>query len=370
MATINPASDRTAQKRYCLTAGNGSSNCCSGPVGPPGPSGAGGPTGAPGTVNILGNLWDILYSDGASGASASSFFTYDVVNDRLAAGQGAAGLKKLQSSTSQIAIGTGAGAQQTTSSVIAIGTNAGYAQYGLEAIAIGYNAGYFQSTNADRAISIGAYAGQSQTASSIILNAAGAIGATSDFGRAGFFVNPIRAISTTTLNPICYDISSNEILYNTVITPFTGYVAGVFEVTSDPTVTDPNILSITYDTLAISTGGLALPSPSTNIVLPVVGLYEITSVLQCSAASTTTISAWHFLFDGSTTTRTSARKVTVTPGEFTTLTVTSMVQTVAITNYVGLQVYSPNTVTLETTTVGISSDPTIPAVITTVKRVG
>ena len=228
-----------------------------------------------------------------------------------------------------------------------------------------------QSTNADRAIAIGAYAGQSQTASSIILNAAGAIGATTDGGVAGFFVNPIRAISGATLNPICYDISRNEIVYNTAaITPFTGYVAGVFEATSDPVVS-AGVLSITYDTLSISTGGLALASPSTNIVLPVVGIYEITSILQCTTASSTpvTISAWHFLFDGSLT-QTTARTVTLTAGVDVTLTITSMVQTLAITNYVGLQAYSLGTVTLNTSTVGISPSTVNPAVITTIKRVG
>jgi hypothetical protein len=289
----------------------------------------------------------------------------------LGVGQGVAGIAKVQASTSQIAIGSGAGALQSTSGVVAIGNNAGYSQSGLEGIAIGYNAGYYQSNNADRAIAIGAYAGQSQTASSIILNAAGAIGATTDSGVAGFFVKPIRAISTTTLNPVCYNILTNEVVYNTAAVPlFTGYVAGVFEATSDFAVTS-SVSSITYDTLIISTGGLALGSPSTNIVLPVVGIYEITSILQCSTAgSPTTISAWHFLYNGSTTTETSSRTVTVTSGEVTILTITSMVQTVNVTDYVGLQVYTPANATIDTTTVGSTPNTTNPAVITTIKRVG
>lgn len=371
--SFNPASDRTARRRYCLTEGQGKNSCCDGPQGPPGPSGAAGPagpSGPPGTLDISGALWQILYSNGASGVSASPFFTYDILNDRLAAGQGTAGLKKTQTSINQIAIGTGAGASQSSPRVIAIGANAGFTQSGLEAIAIGYNAGYVQSTNADRAIAIGSYAGQSQTASSIILNASGAIGATTDLGRRGFFVNPIRAVSTTTFKPIYYDISTNEIIYNTAtMSPFPGYVAGVFEVTSDPTVS-AGVLSIIYNTASVATGGLALASPSTNIILPVVGIYEITSILQCSTSSTTTISAWHLLTKGSIATQTPARTVTVPSGEFTILTIISMVQTVATTNYFGLQVYSPGTVTLETGSVGTSPDPTNPAVITTVKLVG
>jgi hypothetical protein len=295
------------------------------------------------------------------------------VNDRLAVGQGVAGVPKVQTSSSQIAIGNAAGANQSTSGVIALGNNAGYTQQGVDAIAIGYNAGYFQSTNADRAIAIGAYAGQSQSASSIILNAAGAIGATTDGGVAGFFVNPIRASGTTYLYPMSYDISKSEIVYNTSSNYplFKGYVAGVFEVkTSDPIVSS-TVSAVTYDTLTNSTGGLALSSPSTQIVLPTVGLYEFISVLQCSTSGSlpTTVSAWHTL-NGSTLT--TARTVTVTSGVSTNLTVTSIIKTALVSDYVQLQVYCPggSGANLETFTVGSSPNPTNSAVVTTVKLVG
>ena len=373
MPNINPASDLTARKRYCLTEGQGVSNCCSGPVGPPGPSGAPGATGLPGTLTIDAPIYEILFSDGASGASASPFLIYNIVNDRLAVGQGVAGVPKVQTSSSQIAIGNAAGANQSTSGVIALGNNAGYTQQGVDAIAIGYNAGYFQSTNADRAIAIGAYAGQSQSASSIILNAAGAIGATTDGGVAGFFVNPIRASGTTYLYPMSYDISKSEIVYNTSSNYplFKGYVAGVFEVkTSDPIVSS-TVSAVTYDTLTNSTGGLALSSPSTQIVLPTVGLYEFISVLQCSTSGSlpTTVSAWHTL-NGSTLT--TARTVTVTSGVSTNLTVTSIIKTALVSDYVQLQVYCPggSGANLETFTVGSSPNPTNSAVVTTVKLVG
>jgi hypothetical protein len=61
-------------------------------------------------------------------------------------------------------------------------------------IAIGAGAGAIQ--DADNAIAIGTAAGQSQTASSIILNARGGVGATSDYGSAGFFVSPVAAVAT------------------------------------------------------------------------------------------------------------------------------------------------------------------------------
>jgi hypothetical protein len=374
MPNINPASDLTSRKRYCLTEGQGVSNCCSGPVGPPGPSGAAGPpgvTGLPGTLTIDAPIYEILFSDGASGASASPFLIYNIVSDRLAVGQGVAGLPKVQSSTSQIAIGNAAGANQSTSGVIAIGNNAGYTQQGLDAIAIGYNAGYFQSNNADRAIAIGAYAGQSQSASSIILNAAGTIGATTDGGVAGFFVNPIRAVNSTVLNPICYDISKSEIVYNTASNYplFKGYVAGVFEVNGSDPVVSSTVSAVTYDTLTNSTGGLTPPSPSTTrIVLPKVGLYEFISVLQCTTpGSPTTVSAWHTL-NGSTFT--TARTVSVTSGVYTILTVSTIIETALVTDYVELQVYSPGGATLTTFTVGSSPSITNSAVVTTVKLVG
>jgi hypothetical protein len=354
-----------------LTEGQGVSNCCSGPVGPAGPSGAPGPSGPPGTFIINAPTYEIIFSDGASGASASPYLIYNTVQDRLGVGQGVAGVAKVQSSTSQIAIGNGAGAQQSTSGVIAIGNNAGYSQSGLDAIAIGYNAGYFQSNTATSAIAIGSYAGQSQTAASIILNAKGSIGATTDGGAAGFFVNPVRGAGVTYLYPMCYDVSRSEILYNTSTNYplFKGYVSGVFEAIDPSIPVSSTVSAVTYDTLTVSTGGLALGSPSSHIVLPVVGIYEITSILQCSTGGSlpTTISAWHIV-NGSTLT--TARRVTVSSGVSTILTVTTMIQTANITDYVSLQIYSPGTASLNTTTVGSSPNPTIAAVVTTVKLVG
>ena len=110
-----------------------------------------------------------------------------------------------------IAIGVGAGATQTGAHAIAIGQGAGGFQQGADCIAIGAQAGVTQT--GDRAIYIGAGAGSNQGAGSIILNALGAAGATTDNGVGGFFVTPVNRTTQDT-NYVVYNPSTKELVCN------------------------------------------------------------------------------------------------------------------------------------------------------------
>jgi hypothetical protein len=357
MPTINPASDRTSQKRYCLTAGNGSSNCCSGPVGPPGPTG---------TPVIPGSLWNILYNDGAASIAASPLFAYNIASDNLAFGEGTPGVAKNQLTTHTIAIGSGAGATQANNNV-----------------AIGYKAGYLQS--AGSSIAIGAYAGVTQTASSIILNAGGLAGATMDGGITGFFVSPVRSVDISAnaagYYPISYKSDTRELVYNPV-GAFKGYVAGVIECNPGPgatssSVTVTNIATpVTYLAVSQQVGGITFTTGTTGqagIILPVTGLYEVTSILQCDVSgSPTNVTAWHS--QNGVAPPTGARTVSVSSAGTSILTTSHMFRTVAPNEYVQLMITTSGTgATAQLTSLtraygGITT--TDPAVMTTVKLVG
>jgi len=274
-------------------------------------------------------------------------------------------------------VGAGAGAQQTGASVIAIGTNAGYGQSAEYAIAIGYGAGYSQSNTAQQAVAIGSYAGHSQTSSSIMLNASGTQGATTDYGIAGFFVNPIRAINTGNLPSMCYNAATSEVVCSTA-PPFKGYAAGIFDNRATNTITVTTTAGTpTYDTIGPHTG-ITLASPATHIQLGSYGIYEVSSTIQCSATAGATtnayISGWHQLdaitapTDGSLF----ARTVTVGATGSALLTVTNMLNYATGPGHVSLVLVAEHSNAV-VTTINVGSSPTnpiIPGVVTSIKLVG
>lgn len=110
-----------------------------------------------------------------------------------------------------IAIGMSAGTGTQGDYAVAIGSGAGNIDQGLRAVAIGATAGVDQG---DYAISIGNNAGYpSAVANSIAINASGF---TLDAPAAGFYVNPIRA-STTSARPIVYDTTTKELKYTSTL---------------------------------------------------------------------------------------------------------------------------------------------------------
>lgn len=127
----------------------------------------------------------------------------------IALGQNAGG-DGLQGSES-IAIGMSAGAYTQGNYAVAIGSGAGNIGQGDRAIAIGATAGVDQG---DYAISIGNGAGYpTAVAQSIAINASGF---PLDAPAAGFYVNPIRA-STTSARPIVYDTTTKELKYTSTL---------------------------------------------------------------------------------------------------------------------------------------------------------
>ena len=118
-----------------------------------------------------------------------------------------------------IAMGQFAGGNNQSHDAIAIGSSAGYNQQGINAIAIGNGAG--QQSQGANAISIGHFppgagnsvstAGQfQQSANSIVLNASGNT-LNGSLGASRFYVDPIRAHSTT--NTLYYDATTKEVTY-------------------------------------------------------------------------------------------------------------------------------------------------------------
>lgn len=133
----------------------------------------------------------------------------------------------LRTSELAIALGAGAGSGTQGAEAIAIGMSAGTGTQGDYAVAIGSGAGNIDQGN--RAIAIGATAGVDQGDYAISIgNAAGypsavtgsiainASGFTLDAPAAGFYVNPIRA-STTSARPIVYDTTTKELKYTSTL---------------------------------------------------------------------------------------------------------------------------------------------------------
>ena len=278
-----------------------------------------------------------------------------------------------------VAIGSDAGLNTQGSAAVAIGLVAGQSLQGANAVAIGNSAG--QTGQASNAIAIGNKAGLLQSAPSIILNAGGLSGATADYGITGFFVHPVRPVDISAnasgYYPVSYKSSTNEIVYHSTESAFKGYVAGGFECNTTSTDVISIAAPVTFTSVKRSVGGITLGSPATQISLPVVGLYEITSILQCGLTGTTVnsiVSAWHSLNGLTGTTgqmETGVRSLYVTDSSGSILTTSTVLQTMATTDYAQLNVVATEDATILTTgTTFGDAQSNCPAVFTTVKLIG
>jgi len=110
-----------------------------------------------------------------------------------------------------VAIGVGAGQTDQEESAVAIGDSAGQTSQKKLAVAIGGSSGLINQ--GEFAVAVGSYAGQTgQSNNSIVLNASG-IGLNGS--ESGFYVNPVRNISSFTgsTGVMVYDTGTNEITY-------------------------------------------------------------------------------------------------------------------------------------------------------------
>jgi hypothetical protein len=108
-----------------------------------------------------------------------------------------------------VAIGNLAGISSQGTGAVSIGVSSGALSQAQDAVAIGNSAG--ASSQGAYAVAIGTQAGETnQHANSIILNASGY---STNAGSEGFFVNPIRPQSSTTL-ALGYDPFTKEITYS------------------------------------------------------------------------------------------------------------------------------------------------------------
>jgi len=141
--------------------------------------------------------------------------------------------------TQAVAIGYGAGGSSQATNSVAVGYNAGYTSLGANAIAIGNQASYGSSV-----------------ANSICINASGS---TLNPANAGFYVNPIRSLTTTTasyLNTI-YNSSTSELVYSSNPAP----INFVTLTTATSTLTAP--LASLYIVNGTTVTAIVLPNPTT-----------------------------------------------------------------------------------------------------------
>jgi hypothetical protein len=121
-----------------------------------------------------------------------------------------AGAGKNNQGGSSIAIGNVAGENNQGGASVAIGPNAAQSGQRDYAVAIGFAAG--QNNQGANSVALGAFAGNSQAANSIAINANG-FASPLNPTTSGFYVAPIRNASTT--NPLFYDSITKEITYGT-----------------------------------------------------------------------------------------------------------------------------------------------------------
>jgi hypothetical protein len=133
---------------------------------------------------------------------------------------------KSNQSNNSVSIGNTAGGYYQAANAIAIGYKAGRNFQGKNSVVIGYKAGYVNTltgqsgpaiprTDPFYSIAIGNKAGYSQVPYSIALNATtGVLNTTSS----GFFVKPIATTTSSSLNTLVYNSTTNEIAYNTTKT--------------------------------------------------------------------------------------------------------------------------------------------------------
>lgn len=160
-------------------------------------NGGTGQTTIPGILSTLGlSSNNIAIGNGAGTAGQG------VNANTVAIGGGAGQTAQGQSS---IGIGYVAGYANQGANSLAIGGNAAQTNQGTQAVALGYAAG--QNGQGAYSVALGAFAGNSQVANSIAINATGA---NLNPSNAGFYVNPIRtATATSTL--LYYNNSTKEI---------------------------------------------------------------------------------------------------------------------------------------------------------------
>ncbi len=115
------------------------------------------------------------------------------------------GAGKTAQGQSSISIGYVAGYANQGVNSLAIGGNAAQSSQGTQAVALGYAAG--QNSQGANSVALGAFAGNSQVANSIAINASGA---NLNPTNAGFYVNPVRA-TTATSSLLYYNTSTKEI---------------------------------------------------------------------------------------------------------------------------------------------------------------
>ena len=121
-----------------------------------------------------------------------------------------AGAGKINQGGSSIAIGNVAGENNQGGASVAIGPNAAQSGQRDYAVAIGFAAG--QNNQGANSVALGAFAGNSQAANSIAINANG-FASPLNPTTSGFYVAPVRNASTT--NPLFYDSITKEITYGT-----------------------------------------------------------------------------------------------------------------------------------------------------------
>ena len=149
---------------------------------------------------------------------------------------------------SAVAIGYVAGYNNQGASSVAIGPNAAQSGQGSTAVAIGFAAG--QNGQGANSVAIGSFAGNTQVANSIAINATG-MGTPLNPTNSGFYVDPIRNVSTS--NSLFYDVNTKEITYGTAPPSGQNYV----DLSSAQTITGAKTFNkdIVVNSVMIGKGG-------------------------------------------------------------------------------------------------------------------
>jgi hypothetical protein len=179
---------------------------------------------------------------------------------------------------SAVAIGYVAGYNNQGASSIAIGPNAAQAGQGAQAVAVGFAAG--QNGQGANAVAIGTFAGQSgQAANSIAINASGTSTPLNP-ANAGFYVDPIRNVSTAT--SLFYDATTKEITYGTA--PPTGAINLASGVTGTLPIANGGTGATTATAALTNLGAAPLASPTFTGTVT-------TDIINTGALSATSVTA-------------------------------------------------------------------------------
>jgi hypothetical protein len=179
---------------------------------------------------------------------------------------------------SAVAIGYVAGYNNQGASSIAIGPNAAQGGQGAKAVAVGFAAG--QNGQGANAVAIGTFAGQSgQAANSIAINASGTSTPLNP-ANAGFYVDPIRNVSTAT--SLFYDATTKEITYATA--PPTGAINLASGVTGTLPIANGGTGATTAAAALSNLGAAPLASPTFTGTVT-------TDIINTGALSATSVTA-------------------------------------------------------------------------------